>query len=306
MAGSRLSRAATQPRYAVALDRVSTAEQGRSGLGLEAQQTSVRGFAEREGWTLVAEHQDIASGKDDRRPGFQAALTRCRQLGAVLVAACLDRITRRAHTLSQLLEEAAHKGRVYPGEHLPIIDRALWDKVHALLKESPHTRGNANRHQTPALLKGLLFGTDGRALSPSHTCKRGRLYRYYVSQAALKGAEDTDPTLVRRISAAEIEGAVVGQVRALLRQPEIVVGAWAAARATDPGLTEGETRDALYQLEPLWDELFPAEQARIVGLLVERVTVSSTGADIRLRFEGLASLVRDLGASRTPVLEAAE
>ena len=98
-------RSPTQPRYAVALYRVSSAEQGHSGLGLEAQQASVRAFVEREGWILVAEHQDIASGKDDRRPGFQAALTRCRQLGAVLVAARLDRITRRAHTLSSLLEE---------------------------------------------------------------------------------------------------------------------------------------------------------------------------------------------------------
>jgi DNA invertase Pin-like site-specific DNA recombinase len=93
------------PRYAVGLYRVSTAEQGLSGLGLEAQQASVRAFAVTQGWTLVAEHSDIASGKDDRRPGFQAALARCRQLGAVLVAARLDRITRRAHTLSQLLEE---------------------------------------------------------------------------------------------------------------------------------------------------------------------------------------------------------
>jgi DNA invertase Pin-like site-specific DNA recombinase len=89
----------------VGLYRVSTAEQGHSGLGLEAQQASVRAFAAAQGWTLVAEHSDIASGKDDHRPGFQAALARCRQLGAVLVAARLDRITRRAHTLSQLLEE---------------------------------------------------------------------------------------------------------------------------------------------------------------------------------------------------------
>ncbi len=84
---------------------MSTAEQGQSGLGLEAQQASVRAFAAAQGWTLVAEHSDVASGKDDRRPGFQAALARCRQLGAVLVAARLDRITRRAHTLSQLLED---------------------------------------------------------------------------------------------------------------------------------------------------------------------------------------------------------
>ena len=96
---------ASAPRYAVGLYRVSTAEQGQSGLGLEAQQASVRAFVAGQGWTLVAEHSDIASGKDDLRPGFQAALVRCRQLGAVLVAARLDRITRRAHTLSQLLED---------------------------------------------------------------------------------------------------------------------------------------------------------------------------------------------------------
>src|SRR5215218_1730642 len=92
-------------RLVVGLTRVSTAEQGQSGLGLEAQQASVRAFVEAQGWTLVAEYSDVASGKDDRRPGFQAALARCRQLGAVLVAARLDRITRRAHTLSGLLEE---------------------------------------------------------------------------------------------------------------------------------------------------------------------------------------------------------
>ncbi len=93
------------PKYAVALYRVSTAEQGHSGLGLEAQQASVQAFVAAQGWTLVAEYSDVASGKDDKRPGFQAALTRCRQLGAILVAARLDRITRRAHTLSQMLED---------------------------------------------------------------------------------------------------------------------------------------------------------------------------------------------------------
>ena len=92
-------------RYAVGLYRVSTAEQGQSGLGLKAQQASVRAFAAAQGWTVVAEFSDVASGKDDHRPGFQAALIRCRQLGAILTAARLDRITRRAHTLSQLLED---------------------------------------------------------------------------------------------------------------------------------------------------------------------------------------------------------
>ncbi len=102
---NRLNNSRPGPRYTVGLYRVSAAEQGHSGLGLEAQQASVRACVAVLNWTLAAEYQDVASGKDDHRPGFQAALARCRQLSAVLVAARLDRITRRAHTLSGLLEE---------------------------------------------------------------------------------------------------------------------------------------------------------------------------------------------------------
>ncbi|SDE52927.1 hypothetical protein SAMN04487779_104913 [Belnapia rosea] len=105
-----------------------------------------------------------------------------------------------------------------------------------------------------------------------------------------------DDGIVRRVSAAEIEAAVVNQIRALLRQPEIVVGTWLAARAEAPELTETEVRAALERLDPLWGELFPAEQARIMRAIVERVVVGPGGADIRLRVEGLSGLVRDLGA----------
>ena len=125
--------------------------------------------------------------------------------------------------------------------------------------------------------------------------KRGKLYTYYVNQAVLKGTDDG--CTVRRISAGEIEAAVMDQVRALLRQPEVVIGTWRAAQAEAPDLTEAEARDALEQLDPLWQELFPAEQARIVRSLVERVDVSPAGADIRLRLDGLAGLVRDLLSS---------
>ncbi len=97
----------------------------------------------------------------------------------------------------------------------------------------------------------------------------------------------------------------MAQVRVLLRQPEIVVSTWLAARQEEPDLTEAEVRDALHRLDPLWTELFPAEQARIVQALVERVTVGPAGADIRLRVEGLAGLVQDLRGSRAPGLEVA-
>jgi DNA invertase Pin-like site-specific DNA recombinase len=201
--------------------------------------------------------------------------------------------------------EAAHKGQVYPGEHQAIVSRELWDRAHAMLQTSPNSRANRNRVQTPALLKGLIFGVDGRALSPTHTRKKGRLYRYYVAQRVLKGDAAEDDSILRRVSAAEIEAAVVDQVRVLLRQPEIVVGTWLAARKGAPDLTECDTQDALHRLDPLWGHLFPAEQARIVQSLVERVVVGPAGADIRLRIEGLGALVRDLTAIAPDALRTA-
>ena len=75
-------------------------------------------------------------------------------------------------------------------------------------------------------------------------------------------------------------------------------GLWRAARVAAPDLTEAEVREALGHLDPLWDELFPAEQARIVQLLVERVDVRMNGAEVRLRPNGLAGLVREVAGNR--------
>jgi site-specific DNA recombinase len=190
--------------------------------------------------------------------------------------------------------EAVHKGAAYAGEHQAIIDRTLWGRVHAILRESPRKRAAHTRAQTPALLKGLMFGPTGRAMTPAYTRKGGKLYRYYVSTDVLK--RDAKACTVRRVPAAEIESAVVDQLRGLLRAPEIIVRTWRAARQSIKGLSEAEVREALERLDPLWDELFPAEQAPIVQLLVERVDISPDGADIRLRTEGLTNLVADLRA----------
>jgi hypothetical protein len=119
----------------------------------------------------------------------------------------------------------------------------------------PRTRAANTRTRTPALLKGLIFGADGRAMTPTHACKRGRLYRYYIAAGLLKG--DVRPGVVRRVPAAEIESAVVDQVRSLVRTPEIIVGTWRAVRSQDAAVTESEVSDALRNLDPLWDELFP-------------------------------------------------
>jgi DNA invertase Pin-like site-specific DNA recombinase len=190
------------------------------------------------------------------------------------------------------LGEAVHKGKSYPGEHAAIIPQALWNQVHEIMASNPHMRAGLARNRSPALLRGLIFGADGRALSPTHTRKQGRLYRYYVSQSVLKGGADDAP--YRRLPAGEIEALVLDQVRALLRQPEVVVGTWRAAQAEAPDLAEDEVRDALARFDPVWSELFPAEQERLIRLLIQHVVVGEAGAQISLNLEGLASLARDL------------
>jgi len=199
--------------------------------------------------------------------------------------------------------KAVHKGTVYSGEHEAIISQALWDKVHSILTDSPRLRAARTRAQTPALLKGLIFGPTGRAMTPTHTRKGGKLYRYYVSTDVLK--HDAETCTVRRVPAAEIESAVIEQVRGLLRSPEIIVRTWRAARQSLDGLSEADVREALKRLDPLWDELFPAEQARVIQLLVDRVDVAPDGADIRLRNEGLTKLVADLSAIKPEARRAA-
>ena len=188
--------------------------------------------------------------------------------------------------------DAVHKGTSYPGEHAAIIDREAWDKVHAILTESPRKRAANTRAATPALLKGLLYGPDGAAFSPTHTRKGGRLYRYYVSQTVLKHGAGSCP--VGRVPAGEIEAAVISQLRAVFRQPEIVAGTWKAARARDRDIAETDVREALRRLDPLWDELFPAEHARIVTLLVKRVDIGSDGLNVQLRSDGLAGLANEM------------
>jgi DNA invertase Pin-like site-specific DNA recombinase len=91
--------------------RVSTREQGRSGLGLDAQRAAVARFAEVEGFTVAAEFVEIETGKGadalDRRPQLAAALAKARQhgKGTPIAVAKLDRLSRDVHFISGLMAQ---------------------------------------------------------------------------------------------------------------------------------------------------------------------------------------------------------
>jgi hypothetical protein len=188
--------------------------------------------------------------------------------------------------------DAVHKGTAYPGEHDAIIERKLWDEVHSILQESPRKRAAKHRAQTPALLKGLIFDSAGVAMSPTHTRRRGKLYRYYVTQQTIKGAAATSAAF--RVPAGEIEEIVVDQVRRVLASPELIVATWKTMRTDMPGTTERWVREALVDFDQVWAELFPAEQSRILQLITAKVVVASAKVDVHLRVDGFASLIADL------------
>jgi len=190
------------------------------------------------------------------------------------------------------LGEAVHKGTAYPAEHAAIIERSLWDQVHSLISPGPRDRTKRTLGRTPALLKGLVFGPSGAAMTPAHTRKAGKLYRYYVSTDVLRSGARGCP--IKRIAAAQLETVVVEQIKILLQSPEIIVATWREGRKTLVGLTEREVAQEFRRFDDLWGELFPAEQAKIIQLLVQRVDVSETGADITLKVEGLSTILQDL------------
>ena len=194
--------------------------------------------------------------------------------------------------------EAMHKGKAYPGEHEAIIDADLWDRAHSILQESPRKRANNSRAQTPALLKGLIFSDTGAAMTPTSTKKGAKLYRYYVSMDVIRNRETGEETAPMRLAAGMVEDAVVTEVRRILQTPEVVTQVLAALQRGGGGASEADSIAALHEFKALWSRLFPAEQARIIQLLVRRVTVTTVGLEVDIRREGIAGVVREMVAPR--------
>ena len=85
--------------------RVSTDKQGRSGLGIEAQREAVARFSNGGTWVRLAELVETESGKNADRPQLREAIAQCRQTGATLLIAKLDRLARNVAFISALMEQ---------------------------------------------------------------------------------------------------------------------------------------------------------------------------------------------------------
>jgi site-specific DNA recombinase len=187
-----------------------------------------------------------------------------------------------------------HKDLVHDGRHEPIIAQDVWHRVHELLRDSPRQHSPSSKRKSRAPLTGVLrCGGCMGSMTPVHTRKEGgRLYRYYVPNSYLKGGCKTCP--VGRIAAREIEALVVSQLEAVFASPEMIMCVWKEAAREDAAIDGDAVRDALSDLVPVWNELFPKEQERLIALMLDKVVVHPDAVDIRVRAGGLESLVREL------------
>jgi DNA invertase Pin-like site-specific DNA recombinase len=116
------------------------------------------------------------------------------------------------------LGETGHNGKWFAGEHKAIVDRKTFDQVQQLLASKSASR-KSRRSASEALLMGKLYDDRGNVMSPSFSSKNGVRYRFYVSLALLRGRK-ADVGTVGRVSAQEIEDAVVAALRERLDQGE--------------------------------------------------------------------------------------
>ena len=136
----------------VAYYRVSTDRQGRSGLGLEAQQEAVRSYLNGGPWQLVAEVTEVESGKRADRPKLARALTLCRLHGATLVIAKLDRLARNVAFVSNLMES----GVEFVAVDFPKANRLT---VHILAAVAEHEAAMISTRTKAALAAAKARGT---------------------------------------------------------------------------------------------------------------------------------------------------
>ncbi len=182
-----------------------------------------------------------------------------------------------------------HKGTVYDGEHKPIISQELWDKVQSFTKnESGQKTKLPVKTELPAILKGIIFDESGNALTPTFTRKGSKIYRYYANVKAIKHGYDTCD--VKSFPAEDLEKFIISKIRELISSPEILSRVHQEAKKKDGLITLDYIRDSLQDFNAVWEHLFPMEKARLVHLIVNRITVATHGVHINFQPSGLLNV----------------
>lgn len=170
-----------------------------------------------------------------------------------------------------------HREAMYAGEHEAIIPEQLWDKVQVQLRANCEVRRTGSNAKSPSLLVGLLYDPQGNRFTPFHADRRGKRYRYYVSQAKIQGRSTGHGSPIR-VPAKDVEEIVCGRIQSLLRSSEEVLHATGAegnsAAACESLIMAGK------QLAKTWPSKSMAEQREFLREVIARIVVGQTGLQI--------------------------
>jgi hypothetical protein len=189
--------------------------------------------------------------------------------------------------------EIRHKRVSHPGQHEPIIEKSLWQRVQAMLKQRATRQSGGASRRTPSLLMGKLFDENGEPLYACGARKGDRRYRYFVSRKLIRRTDKTREG-GWRVSAEEIEHAVMAGARQMLVDRGALASTLKAC-----GLAAAELKQALEVVDckvKSVDEIGAMDAARSV---VERVELKRDGMQITLNLRALlpTELVSDGAAS---------
>jgi site-specific DNA recombinase len=178
-----------------------------------------------------------------------------------------------------------HKDNIYDGNHDAIIDKKQWKAVQAALNQNRHKKYLRTHAKAPSLLAGLLFDEEGHPLSPTHTRKKSRRYRYYVNQALVQ-FKQASADAITRVPAQTVESLVVQEVIRLLEDP---IGLLEALSPIPLSATEQET--LLVQAKQVsgnWETLEIHQKIEFLVNLVKSITLSPTRLTITNSLPGIA------------------
>jgi DNA invertase Pin-like site-specific DNA recombinase len=209
----------------VAYYRMSTQRQGRSGLGLDAQQTAVRAYLNGGDWRLVGEVTEVESGKRSDRPKLAEALKLCRLHGATLIIAKLDRLARNVAFISNLMES----GVEFSAVDFPQANRLT---VHILAAVAEHEAKVISERTKAALAAARRRGVQlgGYNKNPHITAKARKAGQEANARKAAARAWDIAPMI------AELQANGATSLRAIaagLNQRQIPTangGQWSATQ----------------------------------------------------------------------------
>ena len=162
--------------------RVSTKSQGDSGLGLEAQQTAVRAYADQRRARVLGEYREVVTGKRKDRPELHKALAHCRRSKATLVVAKLDRLARNVAFTSALMDS----GVDFICCDNPSANRLT---IHILAAVAEHEAEAISQRTKAALQAAKARGVKLGSARPGHWQGREHLRVAATRKAAMAAGE---------------------------------------------------------------------------------------------------------------------